>query len=163
MVPNEELHILTKHFEPPKRGEDNLYIKTKWLVPMYPLYGGSTVLQMYTCVMYIIFVTVIIVTRPHVACGRDTVVVVLVCYIPIHFFVAVINRKSQRMASLLPIDVHLCFCVCKTLEFWRRINVNTFGARFLEPFCQSHLLFSRHMVEDCAMFADYVLLFLCVC
>ncbi len=130
MVPNEELHILTKHFEPPKRGEDNLYIKTKWLVPMYPLYGGSTVLQMYTCVMYIIFVTVIIVTRPHVACGRDTVVVVLVCYIPIHFFVAVINRKSQRMASLLPIDVHLCFCVCKNTRVLEKDQCKHFWSSF---------------------------------
>ncbi len=34
------------------------------------------------------------------------------------------------MASLPPIDIHLCFCVCKTLDFWGRINVNAFGALF---------------------------------
>ncbi len=32
---------------------------------------------------------------------------------------------------------------------------------FLVAICHSHLLFSQHLAEDCAVFADFVLLFHC--
>ena len=38
MVPNEEFHIFTIHFEPPKR-EQSLYKGHLCLVPRYPLYA----------------------------------------------------------------------------------------------------------------------------
>ncbi len=50
--------------------------------------------------------------------------------------------KSLQMASLAPIDVHLCFGVCKMLEFWKRIAEKTFGARLFVAillFCPSCL------------------------
>ncbi len=74
-------------------------------------------------------------------------------------------EKSIRVASLAPIDVHLCFCVGETLAFWRRNDVNFLELIFCSHFdnCQSCLLFSQHVAEDCAVLADCVLLFHCVC
>ena len=50
----------------------------------------------------------------------DTAVTLLVSNRFIHFnnlFLEIIHGESQRMASLPPIDVHLCICVCETLAF----------------------------------------------
>ncbi len=45
MVPNEELHILTIHYEPPKRGQSQYKGQNAWSqgVPLY-VYEGSTAL-----------------------------------------------------------------------------------------------------------------------
>ncbi len=42
MVPNEQLHILTIHFEPPKRGQPLYKGRDVQLVPRCPLYGRFT-------------------------------------------------------------------------------------------------------------------------
>ncbi len=63
--------------------------------------------------------------------------------------------------SLPVIDVHLWFCVCEMLAFWRRNDESTFGALFsschFDILPVTSLLFSQHMVKD------FVLLFRCVC
>ncbi len=49
----------------------------------------------------------------------------------------------------------LTFLLC-LLAFWRKNNKNTFGALFLVAiltFCQSRLLVSQHVAEDCAVLA----------
>ena len=61
------------------------------------------------------------------------------------------------MASLPPIDVHLCFCVCEMFAFWRRNDESTFGARFSS--CHFDILpvtptVFTNVVKDCAVFAD---------
>ncbi len=63
------------------------------------------------------------------------------------------------MASIPAIDAHR---VCEMLVFWRRKDESTFGANFLIAICQSRQLFSHYMIKDCAVFADFVLLFCCV-
>ncbi len=67
------------------------------------------------------------------------------------------------MATLPPIHVHLCFCVCETLAFWRRNDESTSGACFpvaILIIFQSRLLFSQHNEH---MDADDILLFHGVC
>ncbi len=61
--------------------------------------------------------------------------------------------KSMRIASLAPIDVHLCFCVCETLVFWRRNNESTFGACFLVA------IFIDNRVNDSIIY--HLLYYLC--
>ncbi len=63
------------------------------------------------------------------------------------------------MATLPPIHVHLCFCVCETLAFWRRNDGACFPVAILIIF-QSRLLFSQHNEH---MDADDILLFHGVC
>ena len=64
--------------------------------------------------------------------------------------------KSQRLASLPPIDVHLCFCVCETLEFWRRITfvagvfVAIFAVLSVTPTVSHYSLLICH-VYSCAV------------
>ncbi len=67
------------------------------------------------------------------------------------------------MANLPPVDVHVCFCVCETLAFWRRNDESTSGARFSS--CNFNILpvmptVFQHVVKDCTVLADFVLLFL---
>ncbi len=64
------------------------------------------------------------------------------------------------MYCFAPIDVHLCFCVCETLAFWRRDDESTFGAR--SSSCLFDLLsvmptVFTHLVKDSVVLADFVL------
>ncbi len=77
-----------------------------------------------------IILTEVIIPCPRVACGTDTVIFVLVSYRLLRF----ICNKSQRLASLPPIDGSLCSCVGKTLEFWRRINKHFWSSFFVAIF-----------------------------
>ncbi len=68
-------------------------------------------------------------------------------------------KKSTNAKLMFHSCLSICFCVCETFVFWRRINVKTFGARFFIAilfllFCQSRLLFSQRVVKDCAYYVD---------
>ena len=99
--------------------------------------------------------TLLVIPCQCVACGRDTVVLLLVSLINFNSFVfAIILGESQRLASLPPIDV-----LSVSLAFWRTNDESTFGACFLVAFlifCQSCLLFSQHMNKDCAVLANFI-------
>ncbi len=75
----------------------------------------------------------------------------------IQFF---LEARRIRIASLHPIDGFLY--LVKRLRFGKALLEPIFLVAIL-IFCQSHLLFSQHMVKDCAVLADFVLLFHCVC
>ena len=74
MVLNEEFHILTIHFEPPKRGQPLYKGQSACMVPRYPLYGGSTLLSIqvsFNCNYYIIILCI----------GNSSTVVIIYCVV----------------------------------------------------------------------------------
>ena len=81
-------------------------------------------------------INIIIIPRPRIACGRDTVVVVLVSWLAFFrlFYWIFISMMLKRMLMQCShtCTVSLCFLACKTCLFWsivQEISVKTLFLR----------------------------------
>ena len=76
MVLNEEFHILTIHFEPPKRGQPLYKGQSACMVPRYPLYGGSTLFSISKYLLIAITISLLI-----LCIGNSSTVVIIYCVV----------------------------------------------------------------------------------